>query len=259
MDLDLKGRTALITGGSKGIGYAIAEQMAGEGCNVILAARNGEGLTKAKAQLGAQYPDVSIRVHSVDLSTESGTTALAAAFPDIDILVNNAGAIRRGALDEITDEMWRGYWDLKVFGYINLTRSFYALMKARRRGVIINIIGMGGERLPSNYIAGGTGNAALIAFTKSIGGSSARDGIRVVGVNPGAVLTDKLLISLRKDAQARFGDPERWEEITKDLPFGRTIRAVEVSALVALLASDLSGYTTGTVFNIDGGILYRNR
>ena len=256
MDLGLTGRTALITGGSKGIGYAIGEQLAGEGCNVILVARNAAELAAARDKIAAQFPSVKVVVHPADLSTEVATSALAAAFPDIDILVNNAGAIRPGTLEEVDDALWRSYWDLKVFGYINLTRSYYTLMKARRRGVIINIVGIAGERLPSGYIAGATGNASLIAFTKSMGGASPAHGVRIVGVNPGSVLTEKSLQSMRRRAQEKLGDPERWEELVKDMPFGRTIRPVEISAMVALLASDLSGYTSGEVINIDGGVLF---
>ena len=256
MDLGLQGKTVLVTGGSKGIGYAIAELMAAEGCNVIMVARNAADLDKAKAQISAQYPAVKIIAHPADLSTAEATNALAAACPDIDVLVNNAGAIRAGTLEEVDDALWRSYWDLKVFGYINLTRSFYTLMKARRRGVIINIIGIAGERLPSGYIAGATGNASLIAFTKSMGGASPAHGVRIVGVNPGPVLTEKLLMTLKRNAKDKYGDPERWPDLVKGMPFGRSIKPIEISATVALLASDLSGYTSGEVINIDGGGLF---
>ena len=259
MELGLKGRTALVTGGSRGIGYAIAEQMAAEGCHVILVARNGHALDKAKRQIVSKYPHVDVTVHAVDMSTDTAPQAIASAFPRVDVLVNNAGAIRHGTLEEIDAQTWRTYWDLKVFGYINLTRAYYPLMKARSSGVVINIIGIGGERLSSDYIAGGSGNAALIAFTKSLGGSSPADGVRIVGVNPGPVLTDKLKLALRGDAQKKWGDPDRWEELTRTMPFGRTIRPVEISSMVAFLASDLSGYTSGTVINIDGGSLFRPR
>jgi NAD(P)-dependent dehydrogenase (short-subunit alcohol dehydrogenase family) len=253
MDLGLKGRRVLITGGSKGIGYAIAEMLASEGCRLVLTARDEKALKEAKDKLNAQYPGIEVVTHAADLSKEPATRELAAKFPDIDVLVNNAGAIRTGSLHEIDDPTWRSYWDLKVYGYINMTRNYYALMKQRRSGVIINIIGVAGERLRPDYIAGSTGNASLIAFTRAMGQESARDNVRVVGVNPGPVLTEKLMLSLRKTAQVKFGDAEKWEELIKTMPFGRPIRPVEISAMVALLASDLSGYTTGTVVTIDGG------
>lgn len=256
MKLGLEGRTALVTGGSKGIGLAIARRLAEEGCGLVLVARGEATLEEARREIGGSFP-VTVRVRPADLSQEAATRALAAEFPEVDILVNNAGAIRHGTLEEVDDALWRSYWDLKVFGYINLTRAYYTLMKARQRGVIVNIIGAAGEQLNAGYIAGSTGNAALMAFTRALGAASPAHGIRVVGVNPGPVLTDKKRITLRKDAQERFGDAERWPELIRFMPFGRTIHPEEVSAMVALLASDLSGYTSGTVVTIDGGALHR--
>src|SRR5437870_3366855 len=104
--------------------------------------------------------------------------------------------------------------DLKVFGYVNMTRRFYALMAARQTGVIINIIGAAGESVQSDYIAGSSGNASLMAFTLAIGGTAPRDGLRVVGINPGPVETDRMTTRLRREAQAQFGDAERWRELT---------------------------------------------
>ncbi len=258
MDLGIKGRTALITGGSKGIGFAIAEQFAEEGCNVILCARGVEDLEKARDRLLAKWK-VAVRIRPADLSKEAVVREIAAEFPDIDILVNNAGAIRTGNIEEIDDPLWRSYWDLKVFGYINMTRAFFTLMKKRGRGVILNIIGVAGERMRADYIAGSTGNAGLIAFTRAMGGVSPDHGVRVVGINPGPVLTEKLEMSLKKTAKDRFGDESRWPELTETMPFGRTIRPVEISAMAALLVSDLSGYTSGTVITIDGGLTHKGK
>ena len=105
---------------------------------------------------------------------------------DIDILVNNAGDIPGGSIDKIDEATWRHAWELKVFGYINLTRAIYAQMKARGHGVIVNDIGAAGEKFDANYICGSAGNAALMAFTRALGGKSLADNIRVVGINPGA-------------------------------------------------------------------------
>ena len=256
MDLGIKGRTALITGGSKGIGFAIAEQLAEEGCNVILVARSADDLAAARDKLLKKWK-VDVRVRPADLSNQAVIGELAAEFPDIDILVNNAGAIRTGRLDEVDDPTWRGYWELKVFGYISMTRAFYALMKPRGRGVILNIIGIAGERMRADYIAGSTGNAGLIAFTRAMGGESSKYGVRILGINPGPVLTEKLMMSLKKTAKDKFGDENRWQELTQSMPFGRTIRPVEIGAMAALLVSDLSGYTNGEVVNIVGGGMYR--
>src|SRR5437660_5668650 len=140
MDLKLAGKTALITGGSKGIGRATAEVFAQEGCNVIIVSRSADALAATK---GAIVQKANVRVDTVaaDLSDSRNVDRLAREFPDIDILVNNAGAIPGGNLIEIDDAKWRAAWDLKVFGYVNLCRAYYALMRARKSGVIVNVIG----------------------------------------------------------------------------------------------------------------------
>ncbi|RPH63952.1 MAG: SDR family oxidoreductase, partial [Burkholderiales bacterium] len=109
----------------------------------------------------------------------------------------------------------------------------------------------------AGYIAGAAGNAALMAFTRALGGNSAEVGVRVVGVNPGPVATDRLVGLMRKEAATRFGDPERWTELARGFPFGRAATVEEIAATVVLLASDLSSYTTGTIVTIDGGMVNR--
>jgi len=256
MDMKLDGRTALITGGSKGIGFSIAEMLASEGCHLHLVARSAEELESARAKLRSMAP-VEVEVHALDLSKRGEPARLAAACPGIDVLINNAGSIPRGTLEEIDEERWREAWDLKVFGYINMCREYYRLMKARRRGVIINILGNGGEALDAGYIAGAAGNAALMAFSRALGGQSPKDGIRVVGVNPGPVATGRLVSLMQKEAKTRFGDAARWRELENGFPYGRAATVEEIAATVVLLASDRSSYTTGTVVTIDGGIVNR--
>jgi 3-oxoacyl-[acyl-carrier protein] reductase len=256
MDLNLRERTALITGASKGIGLATAECLAAEGVNLVLVARTQSDLDAARERIAARH-NVAIRTHAYDLSDGRNVDRLAADHPDIDILVNNAGAIPGGDLQAIGEQRWREAWDLKVFGYINMCRRFYAEMKTRRRGVIINILGMAGEKMDRGYIAGSTGNAALMAFTKALGGSAGDDGLRVVGINPGAIATDRLITIMKTRAQERFGDQARWQELMQPLPMGRAGTAHEIAVMVALLASDLSAYTTGTIITIDGGAANR--
>ena len=254
MDMKLAGRTALITGASKGIGFSIAQMLAAEGCNLHLVARSRQDLEKAREKLRGQ---VEVEIHALDIAKRGVPTQLAAACPDIDILVNNAGSIPRGSLEEIDEDRWREAWDLKVFGYINMCREYYRLMKARRKGVIINILGNGGEAVDAGYIAGAAGNASLMAFSRALGGQSPKDGIRVIGLNPGPVATDRLIALMKKEATSRLGDPERWREFEKGFPFGRAATVEEIAATVVLLASDHSSYTTGTVVTIDGGIVNR--
>ena len=166
MDLKLRGRSALITGASKGIGLAVAEQLAIEGCGVILVARSATDLQQAAEQIAGHGAPVSFE--AADLSDGGAVDRIAERHGHVDILVNNAGAIPAGRLDEIDEVRWRAAWDLKVFGYINMTRRFYAAMKARGKGTIVNIVGAAGERVDAGYIAGSSGNAALIAFTRAL-------------------------------------------------------------------------------------------
>ena len=252
MELGLRGRKALVTGASRGIGRACAEVLASEGCDVVMVSRTQADLDVARAKIVGQS-NVAVRVYAMDLGDSKNVDRLAAECADTDILVNNAGAIPRGSIAEIDEARWREAWDLKVFGYINMTRRFYALMAARKSGVIVNIIGAAGESVQSGYAAGSTGNASLMAFTRAVGGTAPNDGLRVVGINPGPVETDRMVVRLRREAQAQLGDAERWRELTKGMSFGRAATPEEIANMTAFLASDLSGYTTGTIVTIDGG------
>ena len=186
MDLNLRGRAALVTGGSKGIGLAIARSLAAEGCVVHLVARTAAELDKVADDIRARH-GVKVFTHPADLTDGAQVKKVAGACGDIDILVNSAGGIPRGTLLEIDDERWRRAWDLKVFGCINLTREIYGPMCRRGKGVIINIVGISGDRPDANYIAGSSANAALIMFSRSLGGDSIRHGVRVVAVACGQV------------------------------------------------------------------------
>ena len=252
MELGLRGRKALITGGSKGIGRACADALAEEGVDIVLVSRTEADLAKARDEIASRH-NVAVRYHALDLSDGRNVDRLAADCPDIDILVNNAGAIPGGDIAEIDEPRWRQAWDLKVFGYINMTRRFYALMAARKAGVIVNILGAAGENPDFNYIAGSSGNASLMAFTRAMGGTAPRDGLRVVGINPGPVMTERLVTLTRHRAQSQLGDPERWPELMKGYAFGRAAKPEEIGWMAAFLASDRSGYTTGTIVTIDGG------
>ena len=256
MDLGLQGRTALITGGSKGIGFGTAESLAGEGVNVILVSRTRAELDQAAAKIKDRH-QVRVQVHALDLSNSKNVDFLARTHPDIDILVNNAGAIPGGDIEQVTEERWRAAWDLKVFGYVNMTRAFYTLFKARKRGVIINVLGVAGEKMDFNYIAGSTGNAALMAFTRAMGGRSVDQGVRIVGINPGAIMTDRIVMMMRMRAQERLGDAERYKELFAPLPMGRAGSIQEIGDMVVWLASDRSAYTSGSIVTIDGGTAHR--
>jgi NAD(P)-dependent dehydrogenase (short-subunit alcohol dehydrogenase family) len=238
MELNLKGKRVLVTGASKGIGRACVEMLAAEGCAVLGASRNIAPGPSTKA---------------IDISQRGAAEELAAWAGDLDILVNNAGAIPGGDLLKVDEETWRKAWDLKVFGYINLTRAVYASMKKKKRGVIVNVIGAAGEKMNAAYIAGSIANAGLMAFTRALGGASHADGIRVLGINPGPVATDRLISLHKQQAETKLGDASRYEELFKDMSFGRPATSEEIASAVAFLASDRSAYTTGCILTIDGG------
>ena len=245
MDLNLGGKRVLVTGGSKGIGRACAEAFAREGAKVRVASRN-------------PAPGGSLESKAIDLSQRGAAEALADWAGELDILVNNAGAIPGGDLLKVDEDTWRRAWDLKMFGYVNLTRQVYARMKARRSGVIVNIIGSAGEKMDAAYIAGSTANAGLMAFTRTLGGASHADGIRVVGINPGPISTERLISLYQQRAETLLGERSRYQELFQNLSFGRPGTAEEVANAALFLASERSAYTSGCILTIDGGLAARS-
>ncbi|MGE0830022.1 MAG: short-chain dehydrogenase/reductase [Hyphomonadaceae bacterium] len=243
MKLGLEGKTALITGGSKGIGAAAAKVFAEEGCSVVLIARTQADLTATQQKLAA-VANVKVQTMAADLSRGEEVKRVAAAFPEADILVNNAGAIKGGTLLDIDEARWREYWDLKLFGYINMSREYYRLMASRGGGVIINVIGAAANAKPPGYICGAVANSALGAFTQALGSDSPKDGIRVVGIHPGPVDTERLQM-----LRAQSGNAMDFSA----MPFGRAASPEEIGSAVAFLASPRSGYTSGTLITIDAG------
>jgi 3-oxoacyl-[acyl-carrier protein] reductase len=250
MDLGLQGRTALVTGASKGIGRATATLLAAEGCDVWMVARSTADLAAAAEVIAGEH-GVQVTALAADLSRSDEVDRVWQAVPTPDILVNNAGAIPSGAIDDVDEERWREAWDLKVFGYINLMRHAMAAMSERGSGVIVHVIGGGGEKPTPGYIAGAGGNAALMAITRALGSTSTRRGVRVVGINPGLIHTERLEALMRAAADRRFGDADRWRDLLDQrFPPGHVDH---IAAAVAFLASDLSANTTGTILSVDGG------
>lgn len=257
MDLHLTGRRALITGASQGIGEGLAEAFAREGVDLLLTARNRARLLAVRDRLIDRH-GVAVEICPADLTADGAVAAIAAAAGAVDILVNNAGSIPGGDLESVGEAAWRKGWDLKVYGYINLTRAIYPLMRDRGGGVIINNIGNAGQVYDPDYVAGTTGNASLMAFTRALGGRSLDDGIRVVGVNPGPVETERIYKLLRRRALDLYGDEGRYTRLLERYPRKRPATVPEVVDLMVFLASDRSGYTSGTVITVDGGISSRH-
>lgn len=256
MELGLSGRTALVTGGSRGLGFGTAQLLAAEGCHLHIASRSAEDLERARRRI-TDVHDVDVTCHAMDLAQSANVQKLARACGDVDILINNAGAIPRGSITTLDEETWRAAWDLKVYGFVNLTREIYRNMCARRSGVIVNVVGTAGARPTADYMAGSMANAGLMAMSCALGAESPAHGVRVLGVNPGATATDRQIVRWRARAEKELGNAERWHELTRHLPFGRLATVDEVVNTIVFLCSDLSSYTTGTVVTIDGGASWR--
>jgi NAD(P)-dependent dehydrogenase (short-subunit alcohol dehydrogenase family) len=256
MDLQLSDKTVLVTGASKGMGAAIARAFAHDGAKAVhIVARSAEDLAKLQSELEAT--GTTVHAHALDLSDQSARDRLVAEVPEVDILVNNAGAIPRGSIEDLADDVWRQSWELKVWGYIDLTRKYIIPMKERRDGVIINNIGAGGERPNYRYVAGAMANAGLMAMTRAIGGESMNFGVRVLGVNTGFVETPRFVTALRDRAAQQLGAPEDWPQLLKDEPGGRAATSEEIADAVVFLASPRSSFTSGTIVTIDGGMVSR--
>ncbi len=255
MDLKLKDKRVLVTGASRGIGLTIALTFAREGARPVLVARDQANLDKALAafaQAGHSAPASVL----LDLSVSGSSEALAQQVGEVDVLVNNAGAIPGGDIQAVTEARWRQAWELKVLGYINMTRVFLPLMQKRGAGVICNIIGLAGAMPRADYICGSTGNAALMAFTHAIGGDSLKQGVRVFGINPAPTRSDRMQGLLEQQATKLLGDAARWRELTGRYPLGRLAEPSEIAELAVFCSSPLCSYLSGSVINVEGGQMY---
>ena len=257
MDLGLQGRRVLVTGGSQGIGLAVARGFLAEGAKVAIVARDEQRLARAAAEL-SQAAGAEVRTKSTDLAQPGAAQALADEFSDTDILVNNAGAIPTGDIFAVDAARWRAAWDLKVYGYVNLMRAMYAHMRGKAPKVIVNVLGLGGERPQWRYVCGNAANVALAGVTKSLGGRSIDDGIRVVAVNPGGVETERMVAIQKARAEKEFGDAGRWREYFADKPLQRAATPEEVANVILFLASDKASWVSGAVVPVDGGFLNRH-
>jgi NAD(P)-dependent dehydrogenase (short-subunit alcohol dehydrogenase family) len=256
MDLKLNGQKVLITGASQGIGEGLALAFAREGCDLHLTARSEQKLETLKGEIEQQHK-VMVTTTAIDMTRDGAPEQIVADAGDVDILVNNAGVIPSGTIFDVGPEQWRQGWALKGFGYADMMRLVYPRMKARGSGVILNNIGNGGEVCDPQYVAGAAGNASIMAMTRALGGRSLDDNIRVIGVNPGPVDTTRIYSMLRKFAANTLGDEARYPELLEKYPLKRPARIHEITDLFLFLASFRSGYTSGTIVTVDGGIASR--
>jgi NAD(P)-dependent dehydrogenase (short-subunit alcohol dehydrogenase family) len=257
MELGLRGKTAVVTGASKGIGRAIARALAAEGVDLAICARTAADIARAAAEI-ADATGTAVHPLAADLS-EAGGIARFAAFATerlgrVDILVNNAGAIPGGTIDSLDDETWRRAYDLKLWGYIRLTRALLPGMRARGTGAIVNIIGNAGRQPSPAYIAGGPANAALMNFTKGLAADVGRDGIRVNAINPGPIRTERHVTLTAAQARTRGITIEEAErDAARGIPLGRIGTPEEVAAVAVFLASDAAAFVHGAIIPVEGG------
>ena len=257
MDLGLRGKAVVITGGSQGIGRACALALGAEGARIVIAARNAQHLGEAAERIRAA---TAAEVHTVeaDVGSLAGVDqmidAAHRALGRVDVLVNNAGAIRAGAFLDIPDGQWMEDWNVKLLGYVRAARKVFPLMREQGGGTIINIIGTGARQLVPSYLVGGAANAALVNFTKGLSDLGAKHNIRVKAVSPGAVRTERWDRRIRLEAEAVGCSYEELRAARiKEQPLGRIVEPEEVADLVCFLASPRADAVNGTAVTIDGG------
>ena len=251
MDLGLRDKKVLITGGSKGIGLACAKAFIAEGARVALVSRSQDNLKKAKETLRDAY------TISADLTDAAAAAAMVERvekeFGAIDVLVNSAGAAKRTDADDLSPAAWRAGMDAKYFSYINVIDPLIKRMAARGRGAVINIIGSGGKVASPTHLAGGAANAALMLATAGLAYAYASKGVRVVGVSPGVTKTERVAEGLKAEAKrANLSEEQAYNQMVARLPLGRPAEPEEIADIVVFAASERGRYLTGANISTDG-------
>jgi NAD(P)-dependent dehydrogenase (short-subunit alcohol dehydrogenase family) len=266
MDLQLKGKHVLITGGSKGIGLACAQAFLGEGARVSLVSRSPDNLklgagTLARWLAERGTPDASGLVDTFAADLKDPDAAVAAldaaekAAGPVDILVNSAGAAKRVGPDDLTPKAWHDSMDAKFFTYIHMLDPVVKRMGQRGSGAIVNIIGAGGKVASPTHLSGGAANAALMLVSAGMAAAYGAKGVRVNAVNPGLTLTERLKEGMAADAKlAEVSVEEALKRANARLPLGRIARPEEIADAVVFLASPRASYITGAILAMDGAV-----
>ena len=251
MDLGLKDKKVLITGGSKGIGLACGRIFLAEGARVAIVSRSPENLVKAKKILRDAY------TISADLTDAAAAAAMVEQvekeFGALDVLVNSAGAAKRTDADDLSPAAWRAGMDAKYFSYIHVIDPVIKRMGQRGRGAVINVIGSGGKVASPTHLAGGAANAALLLATAGLAYAYASKGVRVVGVSPGVTKTERVAEGLKAEAKrANVSEEQAYKQMIARLPMGRPAEPEEIADIVVFAASERGRYLTGANISTDG-------
>lgn len=259
MDLHLRDKHILITGGSKGIGLACAQGFLNEGSRVTLVSRDTANLTRAQQHLQTACPGA--RLHTVAANLRDAAAALSAldaaetAFGPVDVLVNSAGAAKRTPASELTPEAFADAMQAKYFTYVNMLTPTLQRMAARGQGAVVNVVGNGGKVASPIHIPGGAANAALMLVSAGFAAAYGPKGIRVNAVNPGLTLTDRLHEGFAADARLQGRSPEEVMALSvAKIPLGRMALPEEIANAVLFLASPQASYVTGICMSMDGAM-----
>ena len=257
MNLELTGKTALVTGGSQGIGRAIAFGLAAEGAKVAICARDKPRLEQTAQEIKAKTGG-EVLVVPGDLSRLDEVNRVAATVKDrlgrIDILINNAGAIRGGDFLKIPDEQWAGDWSLKILGYVRMARAVFPLMQAQGGGRIVNVVGAAARNPTPGYLPGGIANSGLINFSKGLADLGGPSNILVAAVSPAATATTRWesLIAQQAALAGTTVEAQR-AEAASQYPLKRIATPEDISDLVCFLVSARASFITGVCITVDGG------
>src|SRR5271169_4113671 len=256
MEIRLDGKSEIVTGGSKGLGLAIAEEYAKSGADVAILARDPGALAEAKQKIAAGAPGRKVAAISCDVSKAADIKRaydqVMAEFGKIDIFVNNAGQSTRGPSEQITDEQWQADFDLKLFAQVRFCRLVFPQMKQRRWGRIISVLNIGAKAPGADSAPTSVSRAAQMAFTKALSQEGAPHNVLVNSLHVGVIVSDQ--IKRRYDRERPNVSFEQYvAEAGKGVPMGRMGRAEEFANVAAFLASDAASYVTGCAINVDGG------
>jgi 3-oxoacyl-[acyl-carrier protein] reductase len=257
MELGLSGKVALVTGASRGIGASIAAELAREGVQVCLAARDKAKLDEVASGIAAISGSNRTAVITGDLSrpatAKAAVDAAMSAFGRLDILVNNAGATKRADFFTLTEEDWQDGFALKFHGYVRTTRAAWPHLR-EARGCIVNIVGIGSRAGSAEFTIGGSVNVALLNFTKAMADIGIKDGVRVNAINPGLIETDRFSRNIERVSRDHsFNREQAIAHLLSSHGTMRVGRPEEIGWLTAFLASDKADFIQGCVIDIDGG------